>query len=451
MATINPEDVTPGARDLITHYKSITRWWSAMLNGQATGDYSNYNVLVADDEPLVCELTARTLQSHIGCNVQVAHSGGEALERIEQGHFEVLVTDMIMPGLNSLELIQKVRATYPDIAILVMTGFPDDFPFVDIIKAGANDFIVKPHAPQELEAKLIRIFEERRLRDAQIVAEAKYRSLFECSMDGMALIDPADSRVIEVNRAFANLCGRSREFLLQADVFALLVPPDHERLKYGLAVCEAEGQSALGDLGLLQADDRTASIDASLSYIAVPGQRYVLLVVKDVTEKRELERHLADAVERDELTGLSNKRRFRNRIEWAIVRALQEEMPLALIFVDLDNFKNCNDTYGHQIGDSLLRQVGQIVRNCIRVRIDEGFRFGGDEFAVLLYGANVAAAMSVAERMRSEFAAGNSYGTTISIGISQHVPPQSATEFIKRADDALYAAKSKGKNTIVVG
>lgn len=451
MTTTDHADHTdPGAPDLMKHYRSITRWWSAVSHGLKSGDYSNYSVLIADDETFVCELLIRTVMKRLGCNVQTARNGNEALERLEEQNYEVLITDMVMPGLNGMELIREVRNQFPDVAIIVMTGFPDNFPFVDVIRAGANDFIVKPHPPQELEAKLVRTFEERRLRDAQVLAEAKYRSLFEYSMDGMALIDPRLAQIVDLNPAFANLCGRTRAEMDGVDIYSLLTGIDRERLQFALQHCESEGQSALADLVLAHAGGRTVAIDASLSYIGSPGQQFVLLVTKDVTEKRELEQHLADAAERDEVTGLSNKRRFRNRIEWAVTQAAQEEMPLSLLLMDLDNFKQCNDTYGHQTGDELLRHVGRIVRNSIRARTDEGFRFGGDEFAVILYGANVAVAQRVAERIRSEFAGCNTYGTTTSIGIAGFDAAQSSTEFIKQADEALYAAKSTGKNAIVV-
>lgn len=440
----------PVPGELISHFRSITRWWSAVSNGLLSGDYTNFRVLIVDDEPFVCELLIRSVMNRLGCQVQTAHRGDEAMERLEAQNYEVLITDMVMPGLNGMDLIRAVRRQFPDVAIIVMTGFPDNFPFVDVIRAGANDFIVKPHPPQELEAKLIRIFEERRLRDAQVLAEAKYRSLFEWSMEGMALIDPEKAQLVDLNQAFAKLCGRPRADLTGANIRELLRAADAERIECGLRHCASEGQSALADLGLANAEGRDVSIDASFSYIAAPGQRYVLLVAKDMTEKRELERHLADAAERDEVTGLSNKRRFRNRIEWAVTQAVQEEMPLTLFLMDLDNFKQCNDTYGHQTGDELLRQVGRIVRESIRARTDEGFRFGGDEFAIILYGANVTVASRVAERVRAEFAACNTYGTTMSIGIAEYARPLSSSEFIKRTDEALYAAKSSGKNAIVV-
>lgn len=445
------DDAEPAANDLMKHYRSITRWWSAVSRGLASGDYSTFRVLVADDEAFVCELIIRSVINRLGCEAQTARNGDEALELLEAQKFDVLITDMVMPGINGMDLIRRIRAQFPDVAIIVMTGFPDNFPFVDVIRAGANDFIVKPHPPQELEAKLVRTFEERRLRDAQVLAEAKYRSLFEFSMDGMALIDPNVARIVDLNPAFARLCGKSRGELRGTLISGLLSSLDRERLQYALQHCEAEGQSALGDVGLANAQGRLVAVDVSLSLVSVPGQRYVLLVTKDVTEKRELEQHLAHAVERDEVTGLSNKRRFRNRIEWAVARATHEEMPLALLLMDLDNFKQCNDTYGHQTGDDLLRHVGRIIRDSIRSRMDEGFRFGGDEFAVILYGADVPVASRVAERIRSEFASCNTYGTTTSIGIAEFQSPQTSTEFIKQADEALYSAKSSGKNSIVVG
>ena len=126
------------------------------------------------------------------------------------------------------------------------------------------------------------------------------------------------------------------------------------------------------------------SLDVNVTFVSFGGEALVMMVFRDVTEVRQLEQRLKQIAETDELTGLANKRSFRARLEWTIARSRGEGFPLTLVFVDVDDFKKCNDTFGHEVGDRALRAVGKAIRSSIRTGGDEGFRYGGDEFAVLL-------------------------------------------------------------------
>src|SRR5690606_8688919 len=113
---------------------------------------------------------------------------------------------------------------------------------------------------------------------------------------------------------------------------------------------------------------------------------------------------------------------FERNVASSVRRAAADGVPLSLVMIDLDNFKRCNDTHGHQAGDELLRSLGALIQHSIRTATDEGFRIGGDEFAVLMHGADVETAAVVAERLRREFAGGEVHGTTLSIGVAQWNP-----------------------------
>ncbi len=121
---------------------------------------------------------------------------------------------------------------------------------------------------------------------------------------------------------------------------------------------------------------------------------------------------------------------------------------MSLLFIDLDGFKSCNDRYGHHTGDKLLRLVGGLIRANVRADGDEGFRYGGDEFAVLLPGAPVTIGARVGERIRSQLEDAENFDTTMSIGIAPYHKGMTASAFARAADKALYTAKSRGKNTI---
>lgn len=410
-----------------------------------------FRVLLADDEAAVAASVGALIEARLKVPVTVVNSGDAALAALQASRHDVLVTDMSMPGLSGLDLIEAVHAQCPETDILVMTGFADAFPYVQVVQAGACDFIGKPHSGAEMEAKLLRIFRERTLRNAHAVAEHKYRSLFEHCMNGMVLLDRKARTILDVNHAFCELTGQGREDLLGEAFSGFLIDEERARFDAASSIFERGGQGTLGDVMLRRQSGGDLVADVSVSFIDNPVQPMMFLTFKDVTEKRRMEDQLAVAAQTDELTGLYNKRALRMRIQAAIDRAECDGGNVTLLFIDLDDFKQCNDTYGHEIGDALLARVGAVIRKGIRSGGDEGFRYGGDEFAVLLNGAPLGVGELVAERMRLDFLEGQSYGTSMSIGLVAFEPGMHAADFLMAADRALYAAKARGKNCTATG
>lgn len=412
-----------------------------------SGAYANHCVLVVDDQESIVSLVERVVSTRLGCQVLEARNGDEALEQLASAPVDVMITDMMMPGLHGLDLLRKAKDGWPDIHIIVMTGYSADFPYVEIIEAGAHDFMNKPFPIGELEAKLIRIFQERSLRRAREVSEQKYRNLFELSSDGMLLLDSSPYTIADANQAFRMLSGRTLDGLKGTLVFELFEEGDRMRLEHWLSICAQRGGGTITDLVFSHANGQKIHVDVSASFIEVANARIVFFLLKDVTEKREVEKQLDDAAQRDQLTGLFNRRSFQHRIEWALTRARDRKIPLSLLMIDLDNFKQCNDTYGHATGDQLLISVGRVMKESVR-QGDECYRFGGDEFAVILNDADREEAVEVAERMRRTFDTIERYGSTLSIGVATCDGNVPADRFIKRADKALYRAKAAGKNGI---
>lgn len=409
---------------------------------------AGYTVLIADDQANARNLVVRLLEKRLGCRLLIASTGDETLAYLEQHKPDVVVTDLVMPGVHGLDLIGAIRAADPDTNIIAITGYPTDFPFVDVVHAGADDFIRKPFPPAELEAKLVRLFRERDARRAQQLAEGKYRSLFELNMDGMLLVDAERHAIIDANQAFRDLSERAQEALVGMAVFDLFTTIDRIRLEQWLMICGHSGKGTMADLSIPCPSGRIVHADLTATFIDVGLQRIIFLSFKDVTEKVLFDQQLAAAAQKDSLTGLYNKRSFQNRIEAAVLRARERGLPLGLMFIDLDNFKACNDTHGHQVGDKLLIAVGDVINKSIRATSDDGFRLGGDEFAVILLGADRENCAHVAERMRTEFQKIENYGTSMSIGVAQYSEQLQAETFVRCADEALYKAKRAGKNTV---
>ncbi len=431
------------------HCVAVSRWWWSLCNRLKSSDYSSRRILVADDEESILKLVTYVIEDTLGCHVFCVSNGDDAIACLEAEPYDVFITDMVMPGINGFDLLTKARELWPDTDIIVMTGLPQDFPYVKVINTGAKDFLSKPHQADELEAKLVRIFQEQDIRDAQLLAETKYRSIFEFNMNGMLLLDPDGYRIADVNEAFCLLSGVESDRLLGMSFLDLLDPFEKKRMEQALELFASGGQGTLGDLLLVRPDDkRELNLDVSVTFINALSERVVFLAFKDVTEKREVERQLAEVAQTDQLTGLANKYTFHTRLEWAIARARSEKFDITLLELDLDNFKECNDTYGHLIGDDVLATVGEVIRKNIRTGGDEGFRYGGDEFAVLLMGATPDVGERVARRMVEQFEGAENYGTSLSIGIAAYKNGMHANDLVRLADEAMYQVKASGKNGI---
>lgn len=186
-------------------------------------------------------------------------------------------------------------------------------------------------------------------------------------------------------------------------------------------------------------------LDTFVGTTATVGLMAALVAGMTKQEKR-LRGELAKAAETDPLTGLLNRRSFDPRFESRLIEARAQRRPLSLVMLDLDHFKLLNDEYGHMVGDDALRRVAEIL---VEVSRDQDLvsRFGGEEFAVALPGADLAAASRYAERVADAMTEPLASGATISVsaGISTFVGTESADLLLQRADQALYAAKAGGR------
>lgn len=430
-----------------------------------TGIHSEKRVLVAEDEASVARALADTIRTTFGCGIDIVYNGDEALEALSKKTYDLLVTDMVMPGTHGLDLVRRVRADYPLADIIVSTGFVEAFPYVEVIQAGASDFIVKPYPIAEMHAKVLRLFKARdTLRDTQAIIPSggaasddaglehdnKYQRLFELNVDGMVIVSLDTCLIQDANQTFCNLANRVRQALEGVQFLDLFELSSRKRLEQLLPMFVLRGQGAVGNAWLKRPDGAPVCVDLSLTFIGGGEDRFVQVTCKDATEHHKVHEHLAKHAQTDQLTGLLNRRMLTNNVDAAIAALKRAGTPSTLLFMDLDDFKQCNDTHGHQTGDELLQAVGQLIQKHIRSETDHGYRYGGDEFAVLLCGANAEIGARVAERIRADYASQDRKATSISIGVAELSAGMDAADFVKAADAAAYASKLAGKNRVSV-
>jgi len=174
-----------------------------------------------------------------------------------------------------------------------------------------------------------------------------------------------------------------------------------------------------------------------------------------LAQQRQLENQLRELTITDDLTKLHNMRHFYVQLQLEMDRASRYENPLSLLLLDVDRFKQYNDAYGHLEGDKILIELGRVIRECLR-KSDTAYRYGGDEFMVVLPQTLGNEARNVAERIRARFPAEYSrrepdrIDTTLSIGVVSHRPKEDLSELVKRADQAMYKAKKQGGNQSIL-
>jgi two-component system cell cycle response regulator len=279
-------------------------------------NYKKENLLVVDDE-IETGKAVRDLLVNMGFSADFISEGRNALHKLKKETYTLLITDINMPELDGIQLIKRVKREAPTINVIAMTGDDRKYTFMDVIDAGADDFITKPFKVEEMEAKIMRVLIERQIKD-------------------------------------------------------------------------------------------------ELARLSIT----------------------------DNLTGLFNQRHFYNRLREEIGRTNRLNHPLSLILLDLDNFKDYNDRYGHLAGDRMLARCAKTIRSNIRANVDIAFRYGGDEFAVILVEADNDIADNISTRLKNGFKQGG--GVTASIGFATYSKEMSLNDFIELADKNLYLTKNKG-------
>src|SRR5215203_2552048 len=283
-------------------------------------------------------------------------------------------------------------------------------------------------------------------------SEERFRSLVQNASDIITILE-ADGTVRYISPALERVTGYKPEERVGTNAFGSVHPDDRERALGTFA-------EVLKKPGIHQPlEFRVPHKDGSWRYLEHvvnnllddPAVRGVVITSRDVTKRKALEKQLRHQALHDPLTGLPNRALFMDRLEHALTRANRRGSKIAVLFMDLDNFKITNDSLGHEIGDQLLVAVAERLKACLRPE-DTVARLGGDEFTILVeevHGVSDAARVAerIAESLQCPFALyQQEYFFTTSIGIALSSPLQKPpADLLRHADLAMYQAKHKGK------
>jgi diguanylate cyclase (GGDEF)-like protein/PAS domain S-box-containing protein len=295
---------------------------------------------------------------------------------------------------------------------------------------------------------------QQRISRALADSEAHFRNAFDHAAIGMALI-AIDGRLIQVNQSLCKILGYHEHNLLGTNLSDITHPDDTESDEKEMKqVLDRKKLTCQIEKRFLTQKREIVWTMVNLSLVTSPEGEplHFISQIQDITERKQAEEKLEHAAYHDALTGLANRVLFTEHLHITIEQGRRDPtLNYAVLFIDLDRFKNINDSLGHAAGDELIVTVAKRLSSCLRPS-DTAARFGGDEFAVLLNGINdVNDAIRVAERLERELSLGYNLGghevfTTASIGIALSSTAYYRPDDVMRdADTAMYRAKANGK------
>jgi diguanylate cyclase (GGDEF)-like protein len=424
--------------------------------------------LVVDDD-FSLRLSMRAALTKADFNVLEAESGQQGLDIFQSEKPDLILLDVIMPDMDGFETCTKIRKLPGgnDVQILMVTGL-DDVESIELsFEAGANDFVSKPlnwlllgykvkymlragcafHDLNQSKKRLQKTQEIAKIGNWEIMLSSRE---FHCSPDACRLLGYTE-------------CDAG---ISLKDFLAPIIDEELGQVekKFDYAVNHRQPFNLHYRIRLDDKKERHILNQAEIIYNESEQPEIMMGVIQDVTKMKIAEEEIRQLAFYDSLTGLANRWLFQNRLEHEVSKAKRHNETFALLFLDLDNFKRINDSYGHTVGDILLQYCAEILQECIRnsdticrqkeEELETNIsRFGGDEFIILLSNIkNPESAAVIARRIIKEMPVvhnikGNFISITTSIGIS--VFPTDGTEpeiLLKNADYAMYQAKEAGRN-----
>jgi diguanylate cyclase (GGDEF)-like protein/PAS domain S-box-containing protein len=307
------------------------------------------------------------------------------------------------------------------------------------------------------------ISQRKKYEIALLRSEEKYRKILENIEDGYYEVD-LDGNYTFCNNSLCKMFGYSQNELMGVNYKTYVATEDAKKVfkKFNRVFKSGKPAKAF-DWVVIKKDGTRCHIDTSVSLITDANNHVIGFqgIVRDITERKQAEHALKESEERyrelsiiDDLTQLYNSRHFYNQLKMEIDRVNRYEEAMSLILLDIDNFKDFNDTYGHIEGDQVLMRLGQVIKRCLR-STDSAYRYGGEEFMILLPVTLCVDGVVTAERIMTEFkkeifspVVRKNIHITLSIGVGQYKPQEEMKAFVSRVDKLMYQAKKNGKDRI---
>lgn len=472
-----------------------------------------FMVYIVDDEASIRSILTETLGS-AGFQTRDFASADDAIKVIEEEPPHVILSDIRMPGMSGIDLLEAVRKLSEDIQFIIMTSHASLDTALQAIKLGAYDYLHKPFEDiGDVVVTLDRTIELVYLKyeNEQLLEELENKNKALTSLNSR--ISKEKEEVVKINALMSELSKtnevsqvvdiflkHSSEVLEEEGILFLKHLPSYRSLVVSQAInvdnnlirgagisfkdlSQEDYLSRISDVyNAPELAEMLAQVFHKSEYLVfsltienqLAGAFVVLREVHDLQQRRlmdsfvqvvqafyynaVMQRRIHDMAIKDPLTTLYNRRFFNQRIEEEIVRSRRTRYPVSLIYLDIDHFKKYNDNNGHQNGDVLLKQISALMKKSSR-KSDIVARLGGEEFCILLPHTDKEGAAIKAEKLRrivesTKFAYGEKQPmgfVSISLGVSEYPSfCQDAESLIKSADDALYHVKETSRNKVAM-
>lgn len=460
-------------------------------------------ILVVDDEPHLEIVILQVFRKEIRnqeLSFLFAHDGLDALKVLsEDAGVDMVISDINMPEMGGLALLKALNESYPLLKTVIVTAYGDMANIRAAMNHGAFDFLNKPINFKDLKITIKKTLDHvKQLKDLHRERQQRYlaeklKALTEHMTTTLDMSEVLDrflknlGEVLAYKKAFICLNRDEKLKVVAAVGFGSLTDQDAVRALNNIFQVVYEEQRVLTLKEMGERIDRRftsslggASLESMICAPLISKSGISGMAMMDIGENRVLEPHEREAIQSlsanaafaienarlfeevrrlatmDSLTGLYNRRHFLEQSEKEVTRSLRYGNPLCALMVDIDNFKTFNDTYGHAVGDRVLKQVADtLVHECRQT--DFLGRFGGDEMVILLIETDMTLGEEIAERLRQAVEEQpfvvEEHGDvpiTISMGLASISPEtENLSSLLNHADQRLYAAKQRGRNCVV--
>ena len=433
-------------------------------------------ILIVDDNPINLQVLG-TLLGQAGYKVRAAISGEVALRAVETILPDLVLLDVRMPGIDGYETCRRLHGNerIRDVPVIFISAMQDTEDKLAGFAAGGVDYVAKPFQAEEVLARAkthiqlhrmqLNLEEMVKARTLELIqSEARYRVLFNENPIPTVVFDSAGFEILAVNRAFVKTLGYSAAESVGRSLDFAVLPEDRVSLRSlaGKLTGHSKEVAYTNRLRFADKDGEVLDIEGVLQGIDYAERRAQILMLQDVTESRRAVERLQQATKDyqqkleitahyDELTGLPNRNLFAERMRQGVEQADRAGSRMAVFYLDIDDFKTINETYGEEIGNHLLINTGECLRSCLHGG-DTLARFGGDEFALLMNGGRneeelMQFVLALQARLAEPFVS-DAVKVTLSASIGITVYPEDDADpdtLLRHADQAMVMAKQNGK------